>query len=129
MCIFQRFKVRKLISTRYELNQPVFEAKDYPFIPQINLLYKTFNYNPKDYNSLNNKYVVSLPTEEELEWAQKYKNKVPDYKVATGEGEIHTGVIIDSPSYSSYMVNPSNEQPASIQLNPNNLQTESSKPL
>ena len=44
-CVFQKFKVRKLISTRYDLNQPVYQV----FVPQIDLIkimfyiYKTYN--------------------------------------------------------------------------------------
>ena len=37
--------------------------------------------------------------------AEKYKNKVPDYKLSNGGGQVHAGVIIDKPGYSSYDLN------------------------
>ena len=126
LCIFQRFKIRKLISTRYDLNQPVFQEKYQPLIPQINLIVQTINFKPQDYNYLNNDIEVNLPTKEELEKAQKYQNKVPDYQVSSGNGQIHAGVIIDNPNYSSYIAKASNEQPAPIGVYPNNQPLETS---
>ena len=127
LCVFQRFKVRKLISTRYDLNQPVYQEKYQQFIPQINLIYQTFNYKPEDYNYLNNKYEVNLPTQEELERAQKYQDKVPNYQVSSGNEQIHAGVIIDDPSFSSYKANVKNQQPAPASFNPNNQDRVSSE--
>ena len=37
--------------------------------------------------------------------ADKYKNKVPDYKISSGGGNIHVGVVLDDPAYSSYDLN------------------------
>ena len=34
--------------------------------------------------------------------AEKYKDKIPDYKISSGKGKFHAGVIIDNPSYTSY---------------------------
>jgi hypothetical protein len=127
LCIFQRFKVRKLISTRYDLNQPVYQEKYQPFIPQINLIYQSFEYKPEDYNYLNNKYEVNLPTQEELERAQRYQDKVPDYHVSSGNGQIHAGVIIDDPNFSSYKAIVNNQQPAPALFNPNNKENVSSR--
>ena len=120
LCISQIFKIRKLISTRYDLNQPVYQAKYEQFIPQIIIINQTFNYRPQDYNYLNNNYEVNLPTKEELERAQKYQDKVPDYQVSSGKGKIHEGVIIDNPNFSSFKANPSNQQPAPIIFHPKN---------
>ena len=97
-CIYQSFRVRKLVSTRYDLNNPIYQS----FIPQINVISQQYNYNPEDYNFLNDKYKVRKPTIKELRKATKYQNKVPDYKISSGNGKFHAGVIIDNPSYSSY---------------------------
>ena len=97
-CVYQKFKVRKLVSTRYDLNQPVYQS----FVPQINLIVQQYQYQPNDYNYLNNNYQLNLPTQEELDRAQKYKDKVPDYQLSSGGGNIQAGVIVDNPSYSSY---------------------------
>ena len=120
LCVFQRFFVRKLISTRYDLNQPVFQEKYQQLIPQINWINQTYSYEAQDYNHLNNNYQVNLPTQEELEKAQKYRDKVPNYQVSSGNGQINSGVIIDNPNYSNYRWKPSNQQPAPIEVFQNN---------
>ena len=94
-CVFQKFKVRKLISTRYDLNQPVYQV----FVPQIDLISQQYQYDQKYYNYKNDSYDVQLPTQEELEAASKYQDKVPDYQMSSGEGDFHQGVIIDKPGY------------------------------
>jgi len=122
LCIFQKFKIRKLISTRYDLNQPDYQNKYRPLIPQINLINQIFNYQPQDYNYLNSNRNddLKLPTQKELEEAKKYQDKIPDYQVSNGKGKIHEGVIIDSISFSCYKANPNNLKPAPTILNTNN---------
>ena len=101
LCITQHYKIRKLVSTRYDLNQPTYED----FIPLIDVLIsQQYNFEAEYYNYINNSYQLVLPTPEELELARKYQDQVPDYKISSGEGKIHAGVIIDNPSYSSYDV-------------------------
>ncbi len=104
-CVYQKYKVRKLVSTRYDLNLQVYQA----FVPQINLIVNQYNYQPEYYNYINNEVHVNLPTQEELERAKQYQDKIPDYQVSSGGGNIQAGVIIDNPSYSSF--NP-NQPPA-----------------
>ena len=101
LCIYQTYRIRKLVSTRYDLNQPVYED----FIPQINLISQQYNYEADYYNYLNNSYQVRVPTAEELSRAAQYQNKVPDYKISSGGGKIHAGVVLDDPGYSSYDLN------------------------
>ena len=105
ICVFQKFKVRKLVSTRYDLNQPVYQV----FVPQIDLISQQYQYEQQYYNYINQSYDLHLPTEEELEAAKQYQNKIPDYQVSSGGNQIQAGVIVDNPGYSSY--NP-NEAPA-----------------
>ena len=59
---------------------------------------------------------MNLPTQEELEKAQKYEDKVPNYQVSSGNGQIHSGIIIDSPNYPNYMGQPSDQQPAPVEV-------------
>ena len=40
-----------------------------------------------------------MPTEEELEAAKQYQDKVPDYQISSGDGQIQQGIIIDKPGY------------------------------
>ena len=100
-CVYQKFKVRKLVSTRYDLNQPVYQG----FVPQLNLIVQQYNYEPEYYNYINNDYNLKLPTQEELERAKQYQSKVPDYQVSSGGGQMQAGVIVDNPGYSSYEAN------------------------
>ena len=104
-CVNQSFTVRKFVSTRYDLNQPVYVEKYTPFIPNLNLITQQYNYQPNDYNYLNQNVQVDLPTAEELERAKQYDSKVPDYTISSGGGNIQAGVIVDNPSYSSYDYN------------------------
>ena len=107
LCIYQVYRVRKIVSTRYDLNQPIYQC----FVPQLNLFSKQYNYNPEDYNFINNNYKVQVPTKQELNMAKKYQDKIPDYKISSGNGQFHAGVIIDNPGYSSYSAN---EPPAAF---------------
>lgn len=102
LCVYQKFKIRKLISTRYDLNQPDFEKQYQSLVPRINLIVKQINFNQEEYTYLNNDYEVKIPTEKELEEAKEYENKIPNYKISTGEEGIQAGVIIDDPIYSNY---------------------------
>ena len=95
-CVYQSYKVRKLVSTRYDLNQPVYQEQYLPLVPQLNLIKKTYTYEPKEYNYINTRVSVDLPTKEELEKAEKYKDKIPDYKVSIGNDAFHEGVIVDN---------------------------------
>ena len=71
-----------------------------------------------------NKYNLKLPTEEELKLAEKYKNRVPNYKISKG-GQIHEGVIIDDTSISNNNLNeppPANATfPGDIAINKNQI--------
>jgi len=110
LCFYQKYKIRKLVSTRYDLTQPEFEEKYQKLNPQINLINRSFSFESKEYNYLNNDYQVKLPTQEEIQNAEKYKDKIPEYKVST------KGDIIDSPE-SGY----DNNNPAPIILDENNI--------
>ena len=101
LTIRQTYRIRKLVSTRYDLNQPVYE----PFIPQLDLISLQYNFQFDDYNYINNNFHLVAPTPQELEKAKPYQSKVPDYKISSGGGKIHAGVIMDDPSYSSYNLN------------------------
>ena len=100
-CVYQKYKVRKLVSTRYDLNQDRYQT----FVPQLNLISQTYDYGGEYYNYMNNDYHVNLPTQEELQKAQQYQNMVPDYQISSGGGQMQVGVIVDNPGYSSFEAN------------------------
>lgn len=111
-CVPQRFTVRKLISTRYNLNEPQYNARYQSFMPALDLQNQQYTYQPEEYNYLNNDYNPDLPTQEELEKAEQYKNNVPNYEIEnypSFNGDVKVGVVKDNPSYASK--NESNEIP------------------
>ena len=79
LCLHLKFKVRKLVSTRYNLNQPKYQA----FNPQIEIYEERDTLEEDCYynNFLDEDNIPILPTEEELRIAQQYKDKIPDYKL------------------------------------------------
>ena len=115
-CVPQKFQVRKIISTRYDLNDPRFIQQYQPLQPALDLQQQQYTYQPQEYNYLNNDYNPDLPTEEELERAGQYENKVPKYEVdkfANIGENIQIGVVKDDPSYTS--TNYSSEIPTGCQ--------------
>jgi hypothetical protein len=100
--VYQEFKIRKILSTRYNLNEPANDSKYSKLVPQLNLITEQYQYQPDTYNYLNPDSQVDLPTEEELELANKYKDKIPDYQISSGDEHTKEGVILDSPNYSNY---------------------------
>ena len=111
-CVPQRFTVRKLISTRYNLNEQQYNARYQSFMPALDLQNQQYTYQPEEYNYLNNDYNPDLPTQEELEKAEQYKNNVPNYEIekySSFNGDVKVGVVKDDPSYASK--NESNEIP------------------
>ena len=131
--VYQSYKIRKIISTRYNLNEPVYEEKYIKLVPQLNLISQQYNYKPECYNYVNEEANIDLPTKEELERAGQYKDKIPDYKISSGNGAIQAGVIVDNPNYSN---NDYNEPPLAfkpvsgeIGLNENQINSEGAPPI
>ena len=75
-CIYQKFTIKKIISTRYNLNGPEYGIKYQKTIPSIDLINKQYYFKPSEYNNLNNSYKVDLPSKEEVENANKNKSKI-----------------------------------------------------
>ena len=96
LCLHLKFKVRKLVSTRYNLNQPKYQA----FNPQIEIYEERYTLEEDCYynNFLDENNIPMLPTEEELRIAQQYKDKIPDYKITTEEENVKAGIVIDDPN-------------------------------
>ena len=104
LCVPQRFTIRKIISTRYNLNQQNYQEKYQYFMPALDLYKDQSTYQPQDYNYLNDDYNVDLPTQEDLERAKQFSDKVPDYQIQSYSyvnGDIKVGVVKDDPSYCS----------------------------
>lgn len=84
LCILQTYKIRKIISTRYDLNQPEYQE----LVPKIDIITKKYNYESEYYNYINNEFLLNKPTEEELTRAKSLKFNAPKYKISS------TGVVI-----------------------------------
>ena len=75
LCVSQKFKIRKIVSTRYVLSHPICNEKYFKFNPQIDLILNTYIFKPQDFNYFNNCHHPILPTKEEIETANKYQDK------------------------------------------------------
>ena len=111
LCLHLKFKVRKLVSTRYNLNQPKYQA----FNPQIEIYEERDTLEEDCYynNFLDENNIPMLPTEEELRIAQQYKDKIPDYKITTEEENMKAGIVIDDPNIK---FDPTEEPPKNIDV-------------
>ncbi len=109
--ITQSYTIRKLISTRYDLNTEENNEKYRNLIPRINLIKSHINFDNNEYNYVNKDIVVRMPTKEEIEEAEKkYKGSVPEYEIyKEGENDkkriIRTGTVKDNPKFSSFNFN------------------------
>ena len=106
LCVPQRFSVRKIVSTRFNLNDTQYQNRYQHFIPAVDLYQSQYVYQPEQYNYVNNDYQFDLPTKEEIDKAEQYSNKIPDYKVdeqtyTCFNGDIKVGVVKNDPSYCS----------------------------
>ena len=103
-CIEQNFKIRKLISTRYDLNQDQYQY----FIPSINVPNQQYAFKPTNYNYINKDFKVKKPTKKEIKNSTKYKDKIPKYECVSYtsiNGKIKVGVVNDDPAYCSLNIN------------------------
>ena len=100
-CLDQQFKIRKLISTRYDLNQQ--EQYQY-LIPSFNVPDQQYAFEPSNYNYINNDYNVQQPTNDEISRASTYKDKIPKYECVSYTSindQIKVGVVQDDPAFCS----------------------------
>ena len=124
-CVEQKFTIRKLISTRYDLNQ---NQQYQLFTPSINVPNQQYVFEPNNYNYINNQYPVQTPTQEEINRAAQYNNKIPNYQCVSytslNDGQIKVGVVQDDPAYCSVNISydiPPNCQNKDTQKNSNNM--------
>ena len=109
-CIYQSFTLRKLISTRNDLNQPEYQVS----IPKLDLISQEYK-NEEDYKNEN--YNLQIPTNEELEKAKQYQDKIPGYQTTNGEDNFQKDIIIDKPYYPTDNRNENSKD--SIEINNN----------
>lgn len=71
-----KYQIKKIISTRYNLNDYAYDGMYGNNIPSIKLGNNTYNFNSEDYGYHNENIEVDLPTLEELENAKQYEEQI-----------------------------------------------------
>lgn len=103
-----KFQIKKMISTRYNLNSIEYENMYGNSNPSIKLGENEFNFIPEEFGNYNQNMEVNLPTLEEIENAKVYENKV-NYPVFDDEA---------APSSSfNYEQSPNNDLPSEEEIN------------
>ena len=74
--IVGKFQIKKIISTRYNLNSEEYNNIYGQSVPSIKLGKNEFNFIPEDYGNVDQNMEVDLPTLEEIEKAKVYENKI-----------------------------------------------------
>ena len=67
LCVEQEYIIKKIISTRFNLNLEEYSIRYQSSIPSIDLINKQYYFKPSDYNYLNTSYKLDLPSREEVE--------------------------------------------------------------
>ena len=75
-CVYKSFTVRKLISSRYSLTTEESDKKYRKFNPSISYEEENYNFTTNEIGYISNDVVQNLPTQEEIERAQQYNDKV-----------------------------------------------------
>ena len=76
-CIYQKFQIRKVISTRYDLNLDKYIQMYQAYSPSLDLIYAKFTYQLFDYYYRKKKYKLNLPPIEIVENRVEYIKKLP----------------------------------------------------
>ena len=94
----KKFIIRKLISTRYDLNQDKYKV----FNPHIKFLGQEYSFDSIDYNYININHELKSPTENEINVASQFNKKIPKYEcesLININDENKIGIIKDDPNY------------------------------
>ena len=98
-CVFQNYKIRKLISTRYNLLLPDYVQQYAPITPALNLTGSVMTYDSQNVGYCSSDYQVNVPTQEELDKAKQYENMIPHYGFSSVGGDAQIGVVQDLPNF------------------------------
>ena len=128
--VYQNYKIRKVISSRYNLCSPEMDKKYKLFNPQLNLITLNVNYDMRDYTFYEPSNDLQLPTEAELELAKKYEAQVPKYEVYDSScGDIYRcGTVKDNPDFHAYDNVPDSSLIPDAPINSNQINTQGNMP-
>ena len=121
-CVYKSFTIRKLISSRYSLTTEECDYKYKRVDPAISFEDQNINLPPNEIGYVSTDFEQNLPTQEELELAQQYNDKV--YNINDFIGKENE----NKPQEDALKVEPKNYQSADINsgnnYEDNNLKTE-----
>ena len=78
--IYKYYKIRKIISTRYDLQDIKFRDTLFPLIPKVNIIIQKFDFKLLDTSFCFRQFNPVIPTQDENKEAKKCENEVPLYK-------------------------------------------------
>ena len=87
-CHEQTFRVRKLISTRYNLMDKEYSTKYESFRPILSFKSEVYKYNEKDTGFVYESNKMAPPSYDEIEKAKQFQNFIPDYQISSVGGVI-----------------------------------------
>ena len=82
LCISQTFKIRKIVSTRYNLLEEQYNKQYEQLMPIIKSPEQQFNYQKTDTGFCSTNFQPKLPSEEEIKQAEQYQKYIPIYNIA-----------------------------------------------
>ncbi|MCQ2816543.1 MAG: hypothetical protein MJ252_04665 [archaeon] len=92
-CIRQTYKIRKIVSTRYDLLSPEYNKNYSPMTPAINIQEQSYSFSSEEIGSSYSSADINLPTEEELKKAEIYNSKIPHFRVSKYDESLNSGVV------------------------------------
>lgn len=104
-CIHQSYKIRKLVSTRYNLLDNQHQEQYQSLSPALNLVSENYTYQSQEIGCEFESVVVNPPTQEELQQAEAFESYVPNYQVTEFDSQLNSGVVKDLPSFESVNYN------------------------
>ena len=86
--VYKNYKIRKIISTRNDLQYIKFRDNLFPLIPTIQFLDKKYDFKINDTSFCFRQFKPATPNENEIHEADNYKNEVPLYQINLQSGEV-----------------------------------------
>ena len=86
--MYKNYKIRKIISTRNDLQYIKFRDNLLPLIPTIQFLDKKYDFKINDTSFCFRQFKPATPNENEIHEADNYKNEVPLYQINLQSGEV-----------------------------------------
>lgn len=86
-CVYKSFTIRKIVSTRYSLTDEESEKKYSNVNPVISYEGEKINFPSNEIGYISSDFQLQIPTEEEIENSQKYKDKIFNSDSIIGDSE------------------------------------------